>query len=186
MWLWVSLSASLDLGDLLRDTSDEIPLLTDSPQWAISLFHCDHLLISLDFQPPKETCLNSKCVSTAKAGSELCVALEARGGGGRFAVLCLVTQLCPTLCDPMDCRPPDFSVQGGSQGKNTRVGCHALLQGIFPTQGSNPDLLHCKRILYHLSHQRSPRVREAVGEKSMKKAPDLLGVLPVQTTCLLE
>ena len=40
-----------------------------------------------------------------------------------------------------------------SPGKNTGVGCHALLQGIFPTQGSNPALLHCRWILYHLSHQ---------------------------------
>ena len=36
------------------------------------------------------------------------------------------------------------------------MGCHFLLQGIFPTQGSNPDLLHCRQILYSLSHQRSP------------------------------
>ena len=39
---------------------------------------------------------------------------------------------------------------------NTVVGCHFLLQGIFPVQGSNPDLLHCRWILYHLSHQGSP------------------------------
>ena len=51
-------------------------------------------------------------------------------------------QSCPTLCDPMDCSPPGSSVQGDSPGKNTGVGCHALLQGIFPTQGSNPRLLH--------------------------------------------
>ena len=38
--------------------------------------------------------------------------------------------------------------------KNTRVGCHSLLQGIFTTQGSNPCLLHWRRILYHLSDQR--------------------------------
>ena len=37
-----------------------------------------------------------------------------------------------------------------SPGKNTRVGCHALLQGIFPTQRSNPGLLHCRQTLYHL------------------------------------
>ena len=36
------------------------------------------------------------------------------------------------------------------------MGCHALLQGIFPTQGSNLGLLHCRQILYHLSHKRSP------------------------------
>ena len=36
-------------------------------------------------------------------------------------------------------------------GKNTGVGCHFLLQGIFPTRGSNPGLLHCRQILYHIS-----------------------------------
>ena len=44
-------------------------------------------------------------------------------------------------------------------GKPINIGlsCHALLQGIFPTQGSNPGLPHCRQILYHLSHQGSPR-----------------------------
>ena len=46
-------------------------------------------------------------------------------------------QSYPTLCDPVDCSPPDSSGHGDSPGKNTRVGCHALLQGIFPTQGLN-------------------------------------------------
>ena len=40
----------------------------------------------------------------------------------------------------------------GLAGKNTGVGCHSLLQGIFLNQGSNPSLLHCRQILYHLSH----------------------------------
>ena len=72
-------------------------------------------------------------------------------------VLCLVAQSCPTQsCDPMDCSPPGSSVPGDFPGKNTGVGCHALLQGIFPTQGSNPGLLHCRGILYQLSYQRSP------------------------------
>ena len=43
-----------------------------------------------------------------------------------------------------------------SSGKNTRVGSHSLLQGIFLIQWSNSGLLHCRQILYHLSHQRSP------------------------------
>ena len=55
----------------------------------------------------------------------------------------LVAQSCPTLCDHMDCSQPGSSVHGDSPGKNTGVGCHALLQGIFPTQGSNPGLPHC-------------------------------------------
>ena len=59
---------------------------------------------------------------------------------------------CPTFCDPMDCSPPGSSVHGDSPGKITGVGCHALLQGIFLIQGSNPGLPHCRWILYHLSH----------------------------------
>ena len=84
-------------------------------------------------------------VLTEKLVNQLCV------------VLCLVTESCPILCDPMDCSPPSSSVHGDSPGKNTGVGCHALLQGIFPTQGSNQGLLHCRWILYQLSCQRSPQ-----------------------------
>ena len=47
-----------------------------------------------------------------------------------------------------------------SPGKNTRVGCHALLHRIFPTQGSNTGLPHGRQILYQLSHQGSPRILE--------------------------
>ena len=54
-----------------------------------------------------------------------------------------MVELCLTLCDLMDCSLPGSSIHGNSPGKNTGVGCHALLQGIFPTQGSNPDLLYC-------------------------------------------
>ena len=71
-------------------------------------------------------------------------------------VLCLVAQSCLTLCDPMDCSPPGSPVHGDSPGKNTRMGCHALLQGIFPTQGWNSGVLHSRWILYHLSHQENP------------------------------
>ena len=76
-----------------------------------------------------------------------------------FEMLCLCcAQLlsCPTLCDPTDRSPPGSSVHGDFSGKNTEVGCHALFQGIFPTQGSNPGLPHCRQILYHLSHQGNP------------------------------
>jgi len=47
-----------------------------------------------------------------------------------------------------------------SPGQNTGVGSLSLLQGIFPTQGSNPGLPHCRQILYQLSHQGSPRILE--------------------------
>ena len=77
-----------------------------------------------------------------------------------YQVLCLVTQSCLTLCNPRDCSPLGSSVHGDSLGKNTRAGCHALLQRIFPTQGSNPGLLHCRRILYQLRHKGSPKILE--------------------------
>ena len=51
------------------------------------------------------------------------------GLGG--AVPCLVAQSWLTLCDPMDCSPAGSSVHGDSQGKNTGMGCHALLQGLW-------------------------------------------------------
>ena len=69
---------------------------------------------------------------------------------------------CVWLCSSMDHSPPGSSVHEGSLGKNTGVGCHALLQGIFPTQRLNPGLLHCKQILSCLSHQQSPWILEWV------------------------
>ena len=78
------------------------------------------------------------------------------------AVLCWITRSCLTLCNPIDCSPPCFSVHGDSPGKKTGVGCHVLRQRIFPTQGSNPGLPHCRLILYCLSHQGSPRILEWV------------------------
>ena len=56
-------------------------------------------------------------------------------------MLFLVTQSCPTLCNPMDYGPPGSSVGGDSPGKNTGVCYCAPLQGIFLTQGSNPNVL---------------------------------------------
>ena len=51
-------------------------------------------------------------------------------------------QSCPTLCGPMDCSSPgSLLCPWGSLDKDTEAGCHALLQGIFPTQASNPGLL---------------------------------------------
>ena len=73
--------------------------------------------------------------------------------------LCVsVTQSCPTLCNPMDCSPPGSSVQN-SPGRNTGEGRLSLFQQIFLIQRSNPGLLHCRQILYHLSHQGSLQSR---------------------------
>ena len=57
-------------------------------------------------------------------------------------------QLCPNLCDPVDCAPTRLLCPRGSPGKTSGVSCHALLQGIVQIQGSNPGLLHLLPILY--------------------------------------
>ena len=64
-----------------------------------------------------------------------------------------------------------------SPGKNNGVSSHSLLQGIFPTQGSNLDLLHCRQNLYHLSHQGSPLQPKWL---SKQKAD---GVVPLASQC---
>ena len=73
----------------------------------------------------------------------------------------------------MDCSPLGSSVYGMLH-KNTRVGCHALLQGIFLTQELNQSLLHCRQIIYQLSYQGNPW-------KVLSAAVPLLGLYPGET-----
>ena len=82
-------------------------------------------------------------------------------------------QLYLTVCNPMDCSLPGSSVLGilwarilewKKKKRNTGVGCHSFLQGVFPTQGSNPGLLHYRQILYHLSHQGSLMVERPINK----------------------
>ena len=68
----------------------------------------------------------------------------------KVKVRVLVSQLCLTLCDPTD-----YTVHGFSRPEYW-VGCHALLQGIFPTRGSNLHLPYCRQILYRPSHLGNP------------------------------
>ena len=67
----------------------------------------------------------------------------------------LVTQVCPTLCDLMDCSPPGSSAHG-IPGKNIGVGCYLLIQEIFWTQGLNSYLMHWQVGSLPLSYQGSP------------------------------
>ena len=62
-----------------------------------------------------------------------------------------VARSCPTLCDLMDCSLPGSSIHEIFQVKSTGAGCHFLLQGVFPTQGSNPGLPHGRQMLYRLN-----------------------------------
>ena len=82
--------------------------------------------------------------------------------GTKWKVKVLVDQLCLTLCDPVDCSLPGYSVHG----RNSGVGCHSLLQWIFQTQGSKPSLMHCRWSLYHWA------TREAQGTKFPAKSQE--------------
>ena len=71
-------------------------------------------------------------------------------------MLCLVTQLCLTLCDPMDCRRLGSSVHGILQTRILEWIAIPFTRGIFPTQELNRGPLHYRQILYQLSYQGSP------------------------------
>ena len=71
---------------------------------------------------------------------------------------------------------PRFLCPWDSLGKHTGVGCHALLQGIFPTKGSNLGLLHCRQIFLSLSHQGNPvDVLPQVGVEHVRVGPEARG-----------
>ena len=94
----------------------------------------------------------------------------------------LVAPSCQTLGDPRD-RRARLLCPWDSSGKDTGVGSHFLFQGIFPTQGLNPGLLHCRRMLYHLSYsEKNPPARcgldPLVGKVPWKKWH------PLQYSCL--
>ena len=117
------------------------------------------------------------CSLAHRSPTSCCAALFPRAhiqlpvsGLGLVCVGSQSLQSCPTFCNPMDCSPPGSSVHGDSPHKNTGVGCHALLQGIFPTQGSNPGLPHCRKILYQLSYQGKSA---AAAAKSLQSCPTL-------------
>ena len=83
-----------------------------------------------------------------------------KNGRGGFYCCCLVAKSCLTLCDPIDCSLPGSSVHGISQARI--LDGHIFLQGIIPTQGSNPCclcLLHWQAGSLALSHQGSGEMR---------------------------
>ena len=72
----------------------------------------------------------------------------------RFCV-CVSLSVVSHPLQPYGQQPSRLLCPWNSPSKNTEMGCHSLLQGIFPSQGSNPCFLLCRQILYHLSHQES-------------------------------
>ena len=79
-----------------------------------------------------------------------------------------ISQSCLTLLQPQELYPTRLLCPLGSPGKSTGAGSHAVLQGIFPTQGSNPGLLHCRWTFYHLSHQISVQFNHLVVSDSLQ------------------
>ena len=86
-----------------------------------------------------------------------------------------VAQLCPTLCDPMDCSLPGASVHGIFQAIVLEWITISFSRGTFPIQGSNPGLPHCGQTLYCLSHQGSQGV--------CKGCEDPTSAITVATLC---
>ena len=87
---------------------------------------------------------------------------------------------CSVMSDslqPHGLQPARFLCPWNSSGANSGVGSCSLLQGIFPTQGSNPGLLHCRQILYHPSYQGSPEITYLF--KKVIKPNTLHFVMPV-------
>ena len=84
-----------------------------------------------------------------------CVKTNSERKNSLLVVRAKLLQSCLTLFNPIDCSPPGSSVHGDSPGKNTGVGCHVLLQRIFPTQGLNMRLyVSCSgtQVLYKGHH----------------------------------
>ena len=77
-------------------------------------------------------------------------------------------------------RPHGVYSPWNSPGKNTGVGSHSLLQGIFSTQGSNPGLPHCREILYQLSHQGSLGNRDSYLQKLSHQYKQLYSVPDIE------
>ena len=83
---------------------------------------------------------------------------------------CCCCSVAKSFSDAMDCSPPGSSVHGAFPGKNTGVGCHFLLQGIFPIPGSNLCLLHWQANSLPVSLQRSPTISHSVQFSSITQS----------------
>jgi len=119
--------------------------------WMQQVYHFHSFLFLLSPPHPPTLEQTVRWLNINTRFGHLFFLLKVESGKMRYSnswlnVLCLVAQSCPTLWDPMD-SSPGSSVRGDSPGKSTGVGCHAFLQGIVPTQESNPGLLHCRQIL---------------------------------------
>ena len=109
--------------------------------------------LKLLMQRAQKLNLSKKIQTCASQSCRLCKTMA-------MAVLCLVTQSCSTLCNPMDCSPPGSSVHGILQARILEcIACPP--PGDLLNPGANPGLPHCRWILYCLSYQGSPMATAA-------------------------
>ena len=111
--------------------------------------------IGLPIPSPEDLLPGIEEASPVLAGSFLTTVPQ--GSPCKTTLDCIIVCIsCSGVPDSLQChglKPARLLCPWHSPGKNTRVGCHFLLQGLFPTQGSNLGLLQSRQILYHMSHQ---------------------------------
>ena len=105
---------------------------------------CIHIQVSGETSGPRVLGMGEQRLGLPAAGQAPCLCKETCA----VRVCAKLLQLCLTLCNPMDCSLPGSSVCGDSPGKHTGVGCHALLQGLFPAHVSYVFCVD-RQLLYH-------------------------------------
>ena len=121
-----------------------------------TVFHCQISLRNTDSNNIVTCSYARKHKVSHSKGPTICLIWEAHVNP--LIHVCVSGSVVSDSVPPHGLWPAKLLCPWNSPGKNTGVGCHSLLQGIFPTQGSNPCLLHCRQILYCLSHQGSPHI----------------------------
>ena len=146
-WLFINLSAQKQIYIILRKN-------THSVLRSLQMSILNHIILEVHLKAQHDWVRTSCHAHNSFIKHGVCYYPHVTGESE------ILAQSCLTLCDPMDHKPARLLCPWNSPGKNTGVGCHFLLQGIFPTQELNPDLLHCRWTLYHLSHQGMSQLRK--------------------------
>ena len=143
--------------------------------------HSQHFTIVIDLHvfivdcfkiPMNYFCINRKIYSKIHMESQ---------GASKWSIVKWSHSVVSDSLRPHGLEPTRLLHPWGFPGKSTEVGCHFLLQGNFPTQGSNPGLLHCRQTLYCLSHQGSPKGPLIAPQNPEKKSVLYFQILKLNT-----
>ena len=115
-----------------------------------TVFHCQISLRNTDSNNVLTCKYAHKHKVRHSKGATICLIWEAHVNP--LIYVCVSCSVMSDSLPPHGLWPAKLLCPWNSPGKNTEVDCHPILQGIFLTQGSNPRLLYCRQILYHLSH----------------------------------